>query len=160
MCCMNMCMLILNMLFTPHFFSLQSGSFHSHHSDLRHFGDESATLNVGFLSPSSVEKSPSKLKQLTFSPSIFLSRPERTSASILNNSEHSSVSNSLIMSSPNSEPESGGSGISGSGFVTSTPIKSDKENVLNISPLRWSPPLQSGSNKKKHLRQEQIEVLP
>ena len=147
------------MYFLPHFFPLQSGSFHSHHSDLRHSSDESPTLNVGFLSPSSVEKSPSKLKQLTFSPSIFLSRPERTSASILSTSEHSSASGSLIMSSPNSEPESG-SGINGSGFVTSTPIKSDKENVLNISPLRWSPPLQSGSSKRKQLRQEQIEVLP
>ena len=43
--------------------------------------------------------------------------------------------------------------------MTSTPIKSDKENVLNISPLRWSPPLPSGSSKRKQLRQEQIEVL-
>ena len=105
-------------------------------------GEDSTHLNTGFLSPLAQGNSDHTSKQqFTFSPSIFLSRPDESSrptpqhmrpTSLLSGNRHLGSSTlappvhyPVGPSSPSSESDGG----LGEEFVTSTPIKSNKENI-------------------------------
>lgn len=152
-------------------------------------------LNTGFLSPLANEKS-SLNKELSFSPSIFLSRPDNSSAM---QSSTSSPPSSAPIPIPRSDSSSNvlnldcratlrhleqlGPGSSslgydsdscgrdgsmpdhlnnsgnGESFVTSTPIKNDKENLMSRKGstedeegVGWSPTILQSSGRK-HLRE-------
>lgn len=164
-------------------------------------GDESTPskysqphLNTGFLSPLANEKS-STNKELGFSPSIFLSRPNDSHTDNMQSSTSSPPSSAPIPiprsdSISNAEdhdfgessghleqlrPRSSSSGYNsdscarggdhlnssrnGEDFVTSTPIKIDKENLRkrrgsteDEEGVGWSPTILHNSGRK-HLRE-------
>ena len=122
----------------PHFQSLTDSSKLSTSSAS---GGDSTHFNTGFLSPLAQGNSDHTSKQhFTFSPSIFLSRPDssddpspkRARPNSLSSGNphqggigHASGNFPVAPLSPSSESDGG----IGEEFVTSTPIKSDKENV-------------------------------
>lgn len=137
-----------------------------------------AHLDSGFLSPHSNEKS-SASKELTFSPSIFLSRPDHTLSMSSSDHTHSSTSSIPIPRteaatiaaaappsrltarfsvSPSSDSDcvhslSDTTDNDGGSFVTSTPIKSGKENhARSDSDEGWSPTILL-SKRRRHLRE-------
>ena len=143
---------------------------------------DSTHLNTGFLSPLAQGHSDQASKQhFTFSPSIFLSRPDesldpspprkRPTSFSGGGSRQGGIGSAPIVPSgncpvgplsPSSESDVG----LGEEFVTSTPIKSNKENLHGHSgrPLEgvggavgvaWSPSIlqTSGSARKQFLRE-------
>ena len=128
-------------------------------------------LDAGFVSPLSSEKSSSAGKNLAFSPSIFLSRPDHMSISDhAPNTTHSSTSSGPTPNksessapprirfsvSPGSESDSHAlSDTEGASFITSTPIKSGKENTMrggSDSDEMWSPTILL-TKRHRHLKE-------
>ena len=159
-------------------FSKTSGSSGSAAEDQTH-------LNTGFLSPLAADHTRSK-QQFTFSPSIFLSRPEDDSSS--NPSPQRARPTSLhppphqqeggnhsapVISAANFpvgtlSPSSESDGV-GEEFVTSTPIKTDKENMHGahrgtdggggVAGGAWSPSiLQTSNGTRRHFLKETNDV--
>lgn len=140
------------------------------------------SLNPGFLSPLANEKSSNS--KLSFSPSIFLSRPDHTHS--LSSPDHShnhahfrsstipipkygisaapptSVARCSV--SPSSESDcthSLSDNDGGGSFVTSTPIKDGKENLVRSdSDDAWSPTILL-SKKRRHLKEtNEVRLCP
>lgn len=140
-------------------------------------GGDSTHLNAGFLSP--LAQGSSDQKQFTFSPSIFLSRPEESSnpfpqharpASLFGNSRQGGIGSAPVIPhtlgplSPSSESDGG----LGEEFVTSTPIKSNKENLHGAGGRQteggggggggWSPSILQTSGARRQFLKETNDV--
>ena len=118
--------------------------------------DATTHLNTGFLSPTTSNEG-SLHHQITFSPSIFLSRPlDLDRVTTTANLEHSMVTSGLVLTSnPSSEGEcatNAGSraGVSKS-FITSTPIKENQVSSPVGSSTLWSPGVSHASGRMCHL---------
>ena len=143
-------------------------------SDSTHHTGDSTHLNTGFLSPlSQGYTDPATKQKFTFSPSIFLSRPNLSSDPSLQvgNSRQGGIGSAPVVLSANYpagplSPSSDSDVGFGEEFVTSTPIKSNKENLhgsSNVShPLEggggggaWSPGIlqSSGGARRQFLRE-------
>ena len=112
-------------------------------------------LNADFPSPLAKDSSTFNVQQPTFSPSIFLSRPDHTSItshSLTSDPSESSIlpTVSVLSASPVSDEEGMASGETGikNSFVTSTPIKGNKENLRE----RWSPTILRKAGSRRHLK--------
>ena len=155
-------------------FSKASGSSGSTVGDSTH-------LNTGFLSPLVPNHASSK-QQFTFSPSILLSRPDESSDSSPQHTRPTSLhphqggngSTPIVPAvnypigavSPSSESDGG----LGEEFVTSTPIKSNKENMHGARGMdggggvaggggAWSPNiLQTSGGTRRHFLRETNDV--
>ncbi len=119
--------------------------------------DPATHLNTGFLSPTSTDVT--LHQQLTFSPSIFLRRPPDTaSTSPLGTADRSSMSASVLATSPSSEGEypasaSDSAGTSSS-FSTSTPIKENTQSSSSSALVGRTPSQSSvwGHHTKDEVR--------